>query len=40
VRKTSKPLSDALTKAFAEIKKNGKLDEILKKWNLEAGKLP
>lgn len=40
VRKTSKPLSDALTKAFAEIKKSGKLDEILKKWNLEAGKLP
>lgn len=40
VRQTSKPLSDALTKAFAEIKKNGKLDEILKKWNLEAGKLP
>ena len=40
VRKTSKPLSDALTKALAEIKKNGKLDEILKKWNLEAGKLP
>ena len=40
VRKTSKPLSDALTKAYAEIKKSGKLDEILKKWNLEAGKLP
>jgi polar amino acid transport system substrate-binding protein len=40
VRKTSTALRDALTKAFAEIKKNGKLDEILKKWNLEAGKLP
>ncbi len=40
VRKSSKPLNDALTKAFAEIKKSGKYDEILKKWNLEAGKLP
>jgi len=39
VRKTSKPLSEALTKAFAAIKKSGKYDEILKKWNLEAGKL-
>jgi polar amino acid transport system substrate-binding protein len=39
LRKTSKPLNEALTKAFAEIKKNGKYDEILKKWNLEAGKL-
>ncbi len=39
LRKTSKALNDALTKAFAEIKKSGKYDEILKKWNLEAGKL-
>jgi polar amino acid transport system substrate-binding protein len=40
VRKTSKPLSDALTKAVAAIKKSGKYSEILKKWNLEAGALP
>ena len=40
VRKTSTALNDALTKALAEIKKNGKLDAILQKWNLEAGKLP
>ena len=40
VRKSSTALKDALTKALAEIKKSGKLDEILKKWNLEAGKLP
>jgi len=40
VRKSSTPLRDALTKALAEIKKSGKYDEILKKWNLEAGKLP
>ena len=40
VRKASTPLNEALTKAFAEIKKSGKYDEILKKWNLEAGKLP
>jgi polar amino acid transport system substrate-binding protein len=40
VRKTSKPLSDALTKAYTAIKGNGKLDAILKKWSLEAGKLP
>jgi len=39
VRKSSTPLSTALQKAFDEIKKNGKYDEILKKWNLEAGKL-
>ena len=40
VRKSSTALKDALTKALAEIEKSGKLDEILKKWNLEAGKLP
>lgn len=40
VRKTSKPLNDALTKAFAAIRANGKYDEILKKWTLESGKLP
>jgi polar amino acid transport system substrate-binding protein len=39
LRKTSTALNDALTKAFAEIKKSGKYDEILRKWNLEAGKL-
>ena len=40
VRKSSTALSAALTKALAEIKKSGKYDEILKKWNLEAGALP
>lgn len=39
VRKTSKPLNDALTKALAAIRANGKYDEILKKWTLETGKL-
>jgi len=39
VRKSSAPLRDALQKAFDAIRKNGKYDEILKKWNLEAGKL-
>jgi len=40
IRKSSTALNTALTKALAEIKKSGKYDEILKKWNLEAGKLP
>ncbi len=40
VRKSSTALNTALTKALAEIKKSGKYDDILKKWNLEAGKLP
>jgi len=40
VRKSSTALRDALTAALAEIKKSGKYDEILQKWNLEAGKLP
>lgn len=39
VRKSSTPLRDALQKALNELKKSGKYDEILKKWNLEAGRL-
>jgi polar amino acid transport system substrate-binding protein len=39
VRKESKALRDALAKAFDTIKKNGKYEEILKKWGLEAGKV-
>ncbi len=39
IRKSSIALRDALQKAFVEIKKSGKYDEILKKWTLEAGKL-
>jgi polar amino acid transport system substrate-binding protein len=39
VRKTSTSLRDALQKAFDAIKANGKYNEILKKWNLEAGKI-
>jgi polar amino acid transport system substrate-binding protein len=39
VRKSSTPLSTALQKAFDAITKSGKYGEILKKWNLEAGKL-
>ncbi len=39
VRKDSTALRDALQQALAAIKASGKYDEILKKWNLEAGKL-
>ena len=39
VRKDSRALRDALTKALDTIKKSGKYDEILKKWSLEAGKV-
>jgi polar amino acid transport system substrate-binding protein len=33
-RKDDTALHDALTKAFAEIRKNGEYAAILKKWNL------
>jgi polar amino acid transport system substrate-binding protein len=39
VRESSTELSDALQKAFDAIVASGKYDEILEKWNLQAGKL-
>lgn len=39
VRKDSTALRGALQQALAAIKASGKYDEILKKWDLEAGKL-
>lgn len=39
VRKSSTELRDVLQEAFDRIVENGTYDEILEKWNLEAGKL-
>jgi polar amino acid transport system substrate-binding protein len=39
VRKSSTELRDALQEAFDAIVASGKYDEILEKWNLQAGKL-
>ncbi len=39
VRKSSTALRDVLQKALDQIKANGTYDQILQKWNLQAGKL-